>query len=270
MTGGGPLTVRGPASASPTAILDLGDHSRFVYAIGAALTLEKLVVRDGNAFADTVDPLGGVVRAFESSLTLRRSNFVSNRANGGGVAAFPSGQPSAAPLLVERCLFIGNTAESGGGFTLPKGGALFVQLEGAATARIVDSRLSGNRAQSTVAGDQATGGGFYATAYGEGDLELLRAEVADNVATPGAGSFSSGAGGTILSGEASRVAVTDTTWTGSDLQGTSLNGSALSLLASGTSTVRIERARFTGNDVGQPVWQLGLGATGEAAVTLGA
>jgi CSLREA domain-containing protein len=259
------VEVRGPATATPTALLDLGDHSRFLYLIGATVVLQKLVVRDGNAFPDTVDPLGGVVRAFGSSLTLRDSNFVSSRAVMGGVVAF---QSSGTPLLVERCLFTGNSAESGGGFTFPQGGALLVSLEGTAAARIVDSRITANRARSTVAGDQASGGGFRASALGSAVLEIVRVEVENNVATPGAGGFSSGAGAILFTGDDGRASISDTTWSGSDVQGNGVNSSALTLTSFGASAVRIDRARFTANDVGQPVGQLFLDASGQAVVVL--
>ena len=262
---GDSVEVRGPATATPTALLDLGDHSRFLYAIDATIVLQKLVVRDGNAFPDAVDPLGGVVRTFGSSLTLRDSNFVSSRAAMGGAVVF---QSSGTPLVVERCLFTGNSAESGGGFTFPQGGALLVSLEGTAAARIVDTRITANRARSTVAGDQASGGGLRASAFGSAVLEIVRVEVENNVAIPGAGGFSSGAGAILFTGDDGRASITDTTWSGSDVQGTGVNSSALTLTSFGDSTVRIDRARFTANDVGQPVGQLFLDATGQAIVVL--
>jgi CSLREA domain-containing protein len=262
---GDSVEVRGPATPTPTALLDLADHSRFVTANGATLVLQKLVARDGNAFADAVDPRGGVVRAFGSVVTLRDSHFVSNRALEGGAVAF---QSSTTALLVERCVFIGNSAENGAGFSFPQGGALLVSVEGTAGARIVDSRIAGNRARSSSAGDQAGAGGLWGAALGNAALELARVELADNVATPGAGGVSSGAGAILFTGDGGRASLIDTTWSGSDLQGTGLGASALRLTSFGASTVRIERARFTANDVGQPVAQLGLDAGGRAVVVL--
>ncbi len=260
---GDSVVVRGPLTPSPTALLDLGDHSRFLTASGATVVVEALSVRDGNAFPDLADPRGGFIRASETALTLRGSTFVSHRAFEGGVLSFTSSGP---PLVIERCLFVSNDADSGGGMTLPRGGALHLSLDGSATARIVDSQLTANGARSTVAGDQAGGGALYGTFFGGSTLELRRVGLANNVAVPGSGGFSSGAAANLLWGGAANGTIDDTTWSGSDLQGAGVAGSALALGAGGTGTVRLDRARFTANDTGESVPQLSVEATGQSTV----
>jgi hypothetical protein len=276
---GGELVIRGIVTPPFTTLLDLGDVSRFLGVFGgAAVTLEDLNVRDGNAIAHAVNPRGGFVYAVNSALTLRNVNVASSRASEGGGVYFASMGPS---LLVERCQLVDNAAEgssgqapsSGGqvgmeidGAVVARGGALYVSLGGAARARLADNRLAGNQARSTVGGQAAQGGAFYGELFSNAVIEVVRADFDGNVAVPGSGGSSAGGGAMLLGFDASRVTVSDTTWTDNDLQGSGTFGSGLWFGSYGTATRLLERARFVGNDLGQPPFQLYLEAFGQSTL----
>jgi hypothetical protein len=169
-------------------------------------------------------------------------------------------------LLVERCQLVGNRAESLDGHSFPRGGALSVSLGGNATARVVDSRFATNEARSTVSGQQATAGAIEAAFLDDAVLEIHRVELEGNVVTPGPGGLSSAAGAFLLGFGAALATVSDTTWSGHDLQGSGVSASALVVNSFGTGTRIVERARFVGNDVGQFVPQLTLDATGQSTL----
>lgn len=264
VTGGGELVIRGVISPPFTTLIDLGDVSRFLHVSGgASVTLESLNIRDGNAIAETVNPRGGVIDAHDSALTLRNVNVVSSRANEGGAVYFASDGPS---LLVERCQLTGNLAENGATAVVPRGGALYVQLEGTARVRVTDTRLADNQARSTLNGGSAQGGGMYVVFSNQTSLDLLRVEVDGNVAAAGSGGFSDGAGATLVAFDAARATLADTTWTDNDLQGLGGFGSALFLGAYGTGDSRVDRARFVGNDLDQSASQVYLEAIGQSTL----
>ena len=264
ISGGGKLVIRGVVSPPFTTLIDLGDLSRFVGVyVGADVTLESLNVSDGNAIADTGNPRGGFIHAVNSALTLRNVNVVSSRANEGGAVHFTSNGPS---LVVDRCQLTGNLAENGVTAVVPRGGALYVHLESAARARVVDTRIADNEARSTLSGGSAQGGAMYAVLHEQAVLDALRVEVDGNVAAAGSGGFSDGAGATLVAFGAARAILADTTWTDNDLQGLGGFGSALFLGAYGTGNSRVDRARFVGNDLGQPASQLYLETVGQSTL----
>lgn len=264
VTGGGKLVIRGVIVPPFTTLIDLGDLSRFIGVFtGADVTLESLNVRDGNAIADTGNPRGGFVYAVDSALTLRNVNVVSSRANEGGAVHFDSDGPS---LLVERCQLTGNLAENGATAVVPRGGALYLQLEGTARARVTDTRLADNQARSTLNGGSAQGGAMYAVFHNQTVLDVQRVEVDGNVAAAGSGGVADGAGATLVAFGAARATFADTTWTDNDLQGVGGFGSALFLGAYGTGNSRVDRARFVGNDLDQSSAQLYLEAIGQSTL----
>ncbi len=260
----GELVIRGVVSGSLTTLIDLGDVSRFLSVFGGAdVTLESLNVRDGNAIAESVNPRGGFVYVVDAALTLRDVNVVSSRANEGGAVYFESDGPS---LLVERCQLTGNLAENGAGQVVPRGGALYLQLEGTARGRVTDTRIVDNQARSTLNGGHAQGGGMYALFRDQAVLDVHRVEVDGNVAAAGSGGISAGAGATLTGLGAARATLADTTWTDNDLQGLGGFGSALWLGSYATTSSRVDRARFVGNDLGQSASQLYLEATEQAVI----
>jgi hypothetical protein len=264
VNGGGELVIRGVVTPPFTTLIDLGDLSRFLSIFdGADVTLESLNVRDGNAIAHFGNQRGGFVYAIDSALTLRNVNVVSSRANEGGAVYFASNGPS---LLVERCQLTGNVAENGAGQVVPRGGALHLQLEGTASARVTDTRIADNEARSTLSGGHAQGGGMYAYFDDQAVVDVQRVEVDGNVAAAGSGGISGGAGAMLTGFGAARTNLADTTWTDNDLQGVGGFGSALWLGAYGTGSSRVDRARFVGNDLGQSASQLYLEAVGQSTL----
>ncbi len=264
VSGGGKLVIRGIISPPFTTLIDLGDLSRFIGVFtGGDVTLESLNVRDGNAIADTGNPRGGFVYASNSALTLRNVNVVSSRANEGGAVYFASDGPS---LLVDRCQLTGNRAENGATAVVPRGGALYVQLEGTARARVTDTRIADNEARSTLNSGSAQGGAMYGVFHNQTVLDVLRVEVDGNVAAAGSGGVSDGAGTTLVAFASARATLADTIWTDNDLQGVGGFGSALFLGAYGTGNSRVDRARFVGNDLDQSASQVYLEAVGQSTL----
>lgn len=265
---GGALVLRGPATTPPTAIVDIDPvaSQRFMRLLnGADVTLEYLDLRNGDVTLNQSSKAGGALLAqdlVDVALVLRNVTLQGNRAVIGGGLYFEttSESPATSRLLIERSLIQANVATDTGG---PRGGGLFVQVRGGTTARIVDSEILLNRAESAVAGTQVYAGGLGAGTSDQSLFELRRSLVGYNEADAGSGANPFGAGAYLTPAGDSTMRIEDVRFEGNNLIGAFVDAgnyvaSALHVSTSFAGSLVLDRIAAVGNDPGEPAVDLRL------------
>ena len=201
VTGPGDVTIVGEGAATTT--IDGNDASTVLDVLVSA-TIEAVTIRDGKA------PLqGGGIFAHNGTIVVRDSVIESNEAGtaagqageGGGVAIDGAG------VRIERSIVRDNRAGSAGGG--------FWSGDVSDPLTIVDSTVTGNRAEPATGGS-AGGGGIFTRS----ELNLVRTAITDNTALAiGITDDSATGGGAVILDEA---AITDSTISGNHATGTNL------------------------------------------------
>jgi hypothetical protein len=258
VSAGGPLVLRGPDPAPKGCYVIVSPpvSLRFLKLLnGADLTIENCEIREGDASTDQNVATGGALLAMDLSdvkLTLRNVAFRLNKARAGGaVYVETSSTCSGCRVTIEGSLFAQNAAEHDSGVFGVRGGALVLQLRGDTQARIVDTTFEWNEARSDFAGNQATGGAFYAGLSDTATLEIRRSAIYSNSAVAGAGAAAVAGGAAIWPFGASTLLMEDI-----DLQGNQLVGpaagawpaTALDIHSGFSGSFALDRLFFYGND----------------------
>jgi hypothetical protein len=184
LAAGRTLTVRG-ASGQPAGayVIDLDASQRFLdVGPGASLTLENLTLMNGLAASGN----GGALRVQDSDLTLRDVRVINGHATAGGGISFYT--ETEHHLDVESAYFADNVANGDQAY----GGALEVDLQESASARIVNSQFVGNKIESATGSFSRSGGGLSVRSTGGGAIELRHLLALSN--TIDAPSFADGGG----------------------------------------------------------------------------
>lgn len=268
-TGCADLTVRGPATAPPTAVLSGGTTHRVLDLQGGGnLTLEDLEIRDGRDLG-TVLPLGAGARVIEASLTVRRSLFFANLARRGGAIGWAA-TGATRSLVVEGSVFEQNRAQRPDLADATEGGALWTNAVSGAAVRISDTLFLDNHAQSALASDFIRSGAAELGTEGSGSTVTVERTrfIGNSVEATGAGSSaSSGALNGFFQGSTVRIEDVEVRGTllaaGSPFGGA---GAALVFLSSAQATV--DRLRVVDNTATAPVEQVLLSAQDAAVVLL--
>jgi hypothetical protein len=227
VTGPDLVTIVGAGAATTT--ID-GNDASAVFEIFSRATIEGVTIRDGHAPVQ-----GGGIFVHNTGFILRDSVVESNEAGtaagqpgeGGGIGAASSA------IRIERSIVRDNRAGRAGGGVWT--------ADGSGPVTIVDSTVTGNRAEPATAGS-AGGGGIFAG----GELNLTRVTLTDNSAVAiGPSDVSAGGGGAVALHE---LTVADSTIGENHVTGTNLaeaRGGGLYL--SGTDAQQITGTTLTGN-----------------------
>lgn len=258
VTGGGPLVLRGPDPAMKGCyvIIDPPFALRFLKLLnGADLTIENCEIREGDASTDQNVAAGGALLAIDLSdvkLTLRNVAFRLNRARAGGAVYFETSSTCVGcRITIERSTFAQNVAEHDSGVFGVRGGALALQLRGDTQGRIVDSTFEWNEARTDFAGNQATGGGFYAGLSDGATLEIRRSAIYSNTAVAGVGASAVAGGASIWPFGDSTLVMEDIDLEGNQLVGPAAGvwpATALDIHSGFSGSFALDRLFFYAND----------------------
>jgi CSLREA domain-containing protein len=240
----GSLHIRGATSEPASHVVNLGDQNRFLRVeSGAQVTLERITLLDGNAFAPA-DGLGGALRVDEANLTLRDLLVQSCRAAFGGGLLFRTF--GSQHLRLERTRFVGNQAGGQPDSTGAEGGAAWILAQGLSTVVIAEVELVNNAGIATGPGSTGSGGAIYAALGSQASGSIRHATFAGNTL---AAASASGAGLDLDgSGPASWV-VEDVVFRNNSLSGQASPGQpeALEAGAFGGSTLTLRRLHLVAN-----------------------
>ncbi len=246
--GAGTLSVSGGWNASfdsrtydaSLTVLDGGgdDGVLALNAAGGSTTIENLTITNGSKFLDgagiQVRPSG------TASVALRHLRIVDNQAtydHGSpgqtGLSAWASGD---ATLVVDSCTISGNTAIGTADANTTAAGASF-SLEGNATLVLNSTSITGNSATSAAYGTYGTGLALYLSDNAIATLTYLL--VADNLSSPGPGSYFTGGALRASAGDHSRLVIRDSSFLRNGTAGAAA-GQQLEVANSGSASVLVE------------------------------
>ena len=234
------LTVRG---VSLLTTVDLGSNQRFLLATaGSDLEIENVTFLNGSVVGN-----GGTVAAVGSDLRMKRVQIESSSATRGGGVSFEATTPHTLDLedvQIQSCEASAELAASGG--------AVYVDLDGGGTVRIVRSRLAFNKVTTTAESPTARGGALDLDAAGAVSIELRHLDVSGNEIH--AETNSSGGGAAISIAGSGAVLAEDLEISGNLLfSQTELNdASALRLSITGPA-LELRRVRAMGNGFWAPL-----------------